>query len=144
MQYFHPTARTEVRHMVSYGPEKSQVCQFQSVCVSSYLSPNVYQGQPVVRGVCIRRLIQESICDFSKETYFTRLFTGLSRVHHCGQCDHTLNNSNNFLKKAAKTAASFPSRVSCKGGYSICRGYTVLRDFLGGGGGPWKSRVRPS
>lgn len=35
-------ARTEVRHMVSYGPEKSQVCQFQSVCVSSYLSPNVY------------------------------------------------------------------------------------------------------
>ena len=66
--------------------------------------------------------------------------------HHCGECDHTLNN---FLNKAVKTGPVYsPLRASCKGSAIALAGDIRSRSFnqrlfFGGGGGvvQWKSRV---
>ena len=58
--------------------------------------------------------------------------------HHCGECDHTLNN---FLNKAVKTGPVYsPLRASCKGSAIALAGDIRSlsfnqRLFLGGGGG---------
>ena len=58
--------------------------------------------------------------------------------HHCGECDHTLNN---FLNKAVKTGPVYsPLRASCKGSAIALAGDIRSlsfnqRLFFGGGGG---------
>ena len=58
--------------------------------------------------------------------------------HHCGECDHTLNN---FLNKAVKTGPVYsPLRASCKGSAIALAGDMRSlsfnqRLFFGGGGG---------
>ena len=58
--------------------------------------------------------------------------------HHCGACDHTLNN---FLNKAVKTGPVYsPLRASCKGSAIALAGDIRSlsfnqRLFFGGGGG---------
>ena len=103
--------KPEVKCTIWYHTDRRRLksVNSRSVCIFGYSYPNVYYGEPVVRGVRIRRVIQESICDFSKERDFTRSLTGLSKVHtHVVSATTHLTTATTFYRKLRKRDLYLP------------------------------------